>query len=214
MTGYDTVAELRRAGPWEFLRSFARAWQLPARPAWDQAAIEQRLDRPIPEMLCVAYGTGVFDLRGLHAEDGILVFHSADPLVAEASWGITLDGADPAVLIDNGAGWMPYAPDLPTACVTLALTAAVETDRPGDAVAACELDADEVAAAVAQFERVPLEDHPMWIDVEEGPVRWYSRPGRLIRTHGEGGAWLWVRGQTPDDLEAIRAALPGVHWAS
>jgi hypothetical protein len=77
-------------------------------------------------------------------------------------------------------------------------------------VNAGELAPEQMASAVALFDRVPLPETPMWIEVEESPVRWYSRPGQLLRTHG---AWLWVRGQTADDLDAIYAALPGVEWA-
>lgn len=66
---------------------------------------------------------------------------------------------------------------------------------------------------VARFDRVPLPALPMWVEAEDSPVRWYSRPGQLLRTHGDDWVWVWVRAQTPADLDSIHAAIPGARWS-
>jgi hypothetical protein len=48
----------------------------------------------------------------------------------------------------------------------------------------------------------------MWNDVEDSPVRWYSGPGRLLRTHGDDWQWLFVNAQDRAALGGIYAALP------
>ncbi|MEV4513198.1 hypothetical protein AB0K00_30015 [Dactylosporangium sp. NPDC049525] len=216
MTGFDTAAALRgrldeRAAVWEFLRLFAAAWDLPVSPA----AAPERPGLRVPEALREAYACGTpLDPRGVSVEDGILVFHWADPLVTETAWGIPPHGADlpdPPVVIDTGSGWRPYVDRLSLACVDFALTAAL--DHPDAPANACELAPEQVPAAVAGLDRVPLPDLPMWAELEESPVRWYSTPGGLLRTHGDGWVWLWVRAQTAAGLEAICATMPETRWS-
>ncbi|WP_203842662.1 hypothetical protein [Winogradskya humida] len=215
MAGFDTAAELRArlgdpAGAWEFLRRFARAWELGE--SGDPARSETQLDGALREAYAVG---GVLDPGALEVQDNVLVFHYADPMITETMWGIPLDVAgqpDPPVVINTGDGtWQPYLERVSLACVDLALTAVIQDhdERLGNA---CELPAEMVESAMAAFNRVPLPDLPMWIGVEESPVRWWSGPGQLLRTHGDGGVWLWVSAQTRDDLEAVYAAIPCAEW--
>jgi hypothetical protein len=216
MTGFDTAAGLRgrladRAAVWDFLRVFATAWDLPVAPA---VAPERLGPRP-PAALREAYACGTpLDPRGASVEGGVLEFHWADPLVAETAWGIPLDGVDlddPPVVVDTGSGWRPYADRLSLACLDFALTAALEhPDAPANA---CELPPEQVPAAVAALDRLPLPDLPMWVELEQSPVRWYSTPGGLLRTHGNDWVWLWVRAQTTADLDAVCASLPEARWS-
>lgn len=97
------------------------------------------------------------------------------------------------------------------ACVDFALTAAL--DHPDAPSNACELAPDQVPAAIAGLDRLPLPDLPMWVELEESPVRWYSTPGGLVRTHGDGWVWLWVRAQTAADLDSICATMPEARWS-
>ncbi|BBH68563.1 hypothetical protein ACTI_52480 [Actinoplanes sp. OR16] len=189
MTGFDTAAELGPrlgdvAGVREFLRRFAHAW-----------------------------GDGALVDLGVPERDGdVVVVHHADPMIAETRWGIPLDAADlpdPPVVIDTGSGWRPYLDRLSLALVDLALTAVIQ-EHDERLCNACELPSE---TAMAAFSRVPLPDLPMWIDVEESPVRWWSRPGLLLRTHGDGGVWLWASAQTNADLETLYAAFPAVQWS-
>ncbi|WP_204012225.1 hypothetical protein [Virgisporangium aurantiacum] len=219
MAVFDTAKALRQrlddpAAVWEFLRLFTTAWGLPSGPI---AGVDQAEDRQgvrLPVALREAYAcTGFLDPRGMYAEDGILAFHSADPLITETAWGIPIavaDQADPPVVIDTGSGWRPYLDRLSLACVDLALTAAIDGDTLTNA---CELPPEQVPSVAARFDRVPLPDLPMWIEAEDSPVRWYSRPGQLLRTHGDDWAWVWIRAQTPADLEQIYAALPAARWS-
>ncbi|WP_328472092.1 hypothetical protein OHA21_08960 [Actinoplanes sp. NBC_00393] len=213
MTGFDTAGELRsrlgdRSGVWEFLRLFSVAWELPAEPV--------AADLSSPVALREAYACcGLLDPRGTEVKDGAFVFHWTDPLIADTGWGIpvtALDEPDPSVVIDTGSGWQPYLDRLSLACVDLALTAAIEQGD-DELCNACELSPEEVPAVMARFDRVPLPDLPMWIDVEESPVRWYSRPGALLRTHGDDWAWLWVRAQTPAGLAEVYAGVPSDRWS-
>ncbi|RKR86198.1 hypothetical protein BDK92_0421 [Micromonospora pisi] len=220
MTGFDTAGALRRrlddrAAAWDFLRLFTSAWGLPGDPAVGVEEATSRLGLRLPVALREAYAcSGLLDPRGIYAEDGILSFHWADPLVTETAWGIPLaaaDQPDPPVVIDTGSGWRPYLDRLSLACVDFALTAAI--DQEGAAVSACELPPDQVPSVVARFDRVPLPEVPTWVEAEDSPVRWYSRPGQLVRTHGDDWIWVWVRAQTPVGLHAIYAAIPGARWS-
>jgi hypothetical protein len=214
VTGFDTAAELRarmgdRAGVWEFLGRFAAAWSLASDP------IHAEIKARVPVALREAYAvTGLLDPRRGYVDDGILVFHRSDPLITETTWGTPVADAgreDPPVVVDTGSGWRPYLDRVSLFCVDLALTEAL--DRVGTLENACELPPDRLPSVAAGFDRVPLPDLPMWVEVEDSPVRWYSRPGQLLRTHGEDWAWLWVRAQTAADLERIYAALPGETWS-
>lgn len=222
MTGFDTAAELRVglgdvAGTREFLRRFARAWDLPdGCDALER--FEARLEVALPVALRETYGIGgVLDPGALEVQDNVLVFHCADPMITESMWGISLDVVgqpDPPVVINTGDGvWQPYLDRVSLACVDLALTAVIQ-EHDERLCNACELPAKMVGSAMAAVDRVPLPDLPMWIDVEESPVRWWSRPGQLLRTHGEGGVWLWVSAQTKDDLNVVYAAIPYAEWSN
>ncbi|MBB4763300.1 hypothetical protein ACFQFC_03785 [Amorphoplanes digitatis] len=222
MTGFDTAAELRarlgdRDGVWEFLRRFARAWDLRDAGGGDPDRSADRLGVALPAALREAYAIrGVLDPGALEVQDDVLVFHRADPMITETVWGIPLDVAglpDPPVVIDTGAGWQPYLDRTSLACVDVALTAVVQEHDAG-LCNACELPADLAGPAMAAFDRVPLPDLPMWIDVEESPVRWWSGPGQVLRTHGDGGVWLWVSAQTEESLDAVYAAIPQARWSN
>ncbi|GAA4607801.1 hypothetical protein BJY16_006521 [Actinoplanes octamycinicus] len=211
MTAFDTAAELAARDVGEFLRRFTRAWNLPA----ESKGLPR--DGAVPAALREAYAIGdLLDPRALEVQGEVLVFHYADPMITETRWGIpldTVDQADPPVVIDTGGGWQPYLDRVSLACVDVALTAVIQ-EHDEELCNACELPAELVGPALAAFDRVPLPDLPMWIDVEESPVRWWSRPGQLLRTHGEGGVWLWASAQTRADLDAMYAALPGADWCN
>ncbi|KUL41323.1 hypothetical protein ADL15_03445 [Actinoplanes awajinensis subsp. mycoplanecinus] len=182
--------------PGEFLRLLGAAWEVPG----------------VAELLHTYENRSDVAALGLEVDDGMVIFHAADPAVAEAVWGFPVGAGDPdpPTFVDNGAGWRPYLDHLSLTCVDIALTAVIDG---GEWYNAAELPADLVPSVAANFDRVPLPDLPMWIDVEESPVRWYSRPGLLLRTHGDDGAWLWVRALTRTGLESVYRALPGVTWS-
>lgn len=217
MPGFDTAAELTarlgdRAGVWEFLRRFADAWDLQG-AGGDPDRFAGRLEVALPVALREAYAIGgVLDPGALEVRDDVLVFHCADQMITETMWGVPLDAAgrpDPPVVINTGSAWQPYLDRVSLACVDVALTAVIQEHDERLCNAA------EVAGpAMAAFDRVPLPDLPMWIEVEESPVRWWSGPGQLLRTHGDGGVWLWVAAQTEDDLDGVYAAIPGVQWSN
>ncbi|WP_433788444.1 hypothetical protein [Actinoplanes sp. CA-252034] len=213
---FDTAAGLRprigdRAGVWEFLRLFTEAWGLTGSPC--------SFDRPLPAALREAYALGtVLDGGGPDVEDDVLVFHWADPEITETAWGVPLDVAgrdDPPVVINTGGGWEAYVDRVSLACVDIALTTVVQ-EHDFELCNAAELPPEVAGPALAVFDRLPLPDLPMWIDVEESPVRWYSAPGRLLRTHGDDGVWLWVSAQSAAALDDLYAAMPGArgHWSN
>src|SRR6266545_3105787 len=49
-------------------------------------------------------------------------------------------------------------------------------------------------------------EYPTWADPTDSPVRWYAGPGKLLRQET---GWIFVRGQTPEDLRALCATIPG-----
>jgi hypothetical protein len=214
---FDTTAELRprigdRAGVWEFLRLFTAAWGL--------TGAGRSFDEPMPAALREAYELGAIlnAASRPYPEDGVLVFHHADPEITETCWGVPLDMIgqdDPPVVIDTGRGWLPYVDRVSLACVDIALTTVVQ-EHDFELCNAAELPADAVEPTLAPFDRVPLPDLPMWIDVEESPVRWYSAPGQLLRAHGEGGVWVWVSAQSGTALDALYTAMPGARgrWSN
>jgi len=222
VAGFDTASELRArlndvAGVREFLRRFAGAWNLRDGGGAPEG-FEARLEVALPVALREAYGIGgVLDPGALEVQDNVLVFHWADPMITETMWGIPLDVVglpDPPVVLNTGDGvWRPYVDRVSLACVDLAFTAVIQ-EHDEWLCNACELPAEMVGPVMAAFDRVPLPDLPMWIDVEESPVRWWSRPGQLLRTHGDGGVWLWVSVQTKDDLDAVYAAIPYAEWSN
>lgn len=219
MTGFDTAAELQpglhdRAGIWGFLRRFQAAWDLPAEP---RSGLEERVASrgiALPAAMREAFeNLGILDPADLTIEDGVLMFAHADPAVTETSWGVALNDPadDPQVLIDTGDGWQPYLDRFSLACVDLALTMVIN-DHPH--ANASELPADLLPSVAEKFARIPLPDLPMWVDLEESPVRWFSGPGQLLRTHGgDDGAWLWIAGRTAEDVAAVQAALPDAEWS-
>ncbi|MFC4068337.1 hypothetical protein [Actinoplanes subglobosus] len=213
---FDTAAELTprigdRAGVWEFLRLFTAAWDLTGE--------SRDYDQPLPAALREAYALGgVLERMGPREDDGVLVFHFADPEITETRWGVPLDAAgqdDPPVLIDTGSGWEPYLDRVSLACVDIAMTTVVQ-EHEFELCNAAELAPELVGPALAAFDRVPLPDVPMWIDIEDSPVRWYSGPGQLLRTHGDDWVWLWVSAQSGAALDALYAAMPGAegHWSN
>ena len=212
-TGFDAAAELRprlgdRAGVWEFLHLFSASWGLPP------AAADQRVDPATPAALREAYACcGILEPGCLETESGVMIFHHySDPMIAGTRWGMPLGGldrADPPTAIDTGHGWEPYLDRLSLTCADLVLTAALER---GPLENAAELPPERAGAVAAAFDRIPLPALPMWIDVEDSPVRWYSGPGQLLRTHGDDWMWLWVSARDRTALDAIYAALPEAEW--
>ncbi|MEU8663845.1 hypothetical protein [Actinoplanes philippinensis] len=213
---FDTAAELRprigdRAGVWDFLRLFTAAWGLTGEP--------RSFDRPLPAALREAYALGgVLEATAPGVEDDVLVFHCADPEITDTWWGVPLAAADqddPPVVINTGGGWQPYAERVSLVCVDIALTTVVQ-EHDVELCNAAELPAERAGPALAAFDRLPLPDLPMWIDVEESPVRWYSGPGQLLRTHGDGGLWLWVSARSTAALDSLYAAMPGAegYWSN
>jgi hypothetical protein len=72
-----------------------------------------------------------------------------------------------------------------------------------------ELDDETIALMEQQLRRLPLPDYPFWPD--GGPVRWFERSGAILRE--DPGTWLWAGATSPDDIAAVRCALPG-GWSS
>jgi hypothetical protein len=99
----------------------------------------------------------------------------------------------------SGTGGQPYVDRVSLACVDIALTAVVQ-EHDVKLCNAAELPAE--AAGPAPFDRVPLPDLPIWIDLEESPVGWYSASGRLPRAHGEGGVRVWATAQSTSTSDA------------
>jgi hypothetical protein len=174
VTVFDTAAQLRpragdRAGVWEFLRLFTTSWGLAA----DPEPIPRFEDR-LPVALREAYRIGgVLDPGWLDVEDGILVFHGADRMIAETLWGVRLEDTgqdDPPVVINTGSGWQPYLDRVSLTCVDIALTTVVQ-DEDSRLCNAAELSPELAGPVVAAFDRLPLPDLPMWIDVEDSPDR-------------------------------------------
>ena len=60
----------------------------------------------------------------------------------------------------------------------------------------------------ALYERLPLPDYPAWWQPEvPQAVRWFTRPGVLIREDSR--TWLWVLARDSASLDRLREALPG-----
>jgi hypothetical protein len=86
------------------------------------------------------------------------------------------------------------------------------------AVAAADLDfgdggRDDPPVYESGYERLAVPEHPAWYDPGMR-IRWFSAPGKLLRVDGHAPrGTLMAAGQTPADLEDLRATLPGA-WNS
>jgi hypothetical protein len=76
----------------------------------------------------------------------------------------------------------------------------------------CELPEGLISAVESAYAQLAVPEYRLWAD-RGITVRWFSAPGKLMRMDGRGSrCWLLAGAQTPADLEAIRAAVPGP-WA-
>ncbi|MFC4609041.1 hypothetical protein ACFO9E_14630 [Streptomyces maoxianensis] len=120
-----------------------------------------------------------------------------------------LDQDDPPVFVQSRHGWEPFLDRVSLACVELVLSETLFGDD-GRLYNACELPSDLLDTVPRRFQRVALPDYPMWVGLEDSPVRWFSAPGKLLRQDGIGvHSWLHARGRTRADLESICDVVPG-----
>jgi hypothetical protein len=80
----------------------------------------------------------------------------------------------------------------------------------------CALPAELISTVESAYHQLPVPEYLLWDD-RGITVRFFSAPGALLRMDGRGPyCWLIAGSQTPADLKAIRAAVPGpwtqVHW--
>ena len=235
--GFDAGRALRggvgdRRQAWEFIRRFAATWATPlvpgdgvSRDAW--RAAEDRIGAELPAALREAYL--LFGRRpDLTARQDRLVSphqlsldESGTTVVFRvenqhcASWGVAvsdLASADPPVCIQDRAGgrWEPFLDRVSVACVEMVLSEVLlGCEHLGDM---CELHEGLISAVESAYAQMAVPEYRLWAD-RSITVRWFSAPGKLMRMDGRGPrCWLLAGGQTPADLEAIRAAVPGP-WA-
>jgi hypothetical protein len=234
--GFDAGAALRgglgdRRQAWQFIQRFAAEWTVPLAPGdgvsrdvW--RAAEQSIGRGLPAALREAYL--LFGRRpdltarqdrlvpphelGLDESGTIVVFRVENQHCA--AWGVAtadLGSADPPVYVqDRDGGWRPFLDRVSVACVEMVLSEVViGRGQSGDM---CELPDELIAVVESSYEQMAVPEYRLWAD-RGITVRWFSAPGKLLRMDGRGPyCWLMAGGQTPADLEAVRAAVPGP-WA-
>jgi hypothetical protein len=225
----EGVADTEQA--WTFIQRFVMGWTTPLADGDGVGdaqldAAEQGLGMMLPQALRAAYRllgrrpdlTCNQDV--LLAPDQCRLDESGEVLVfrvenqACAHWGVRLADAgaeDPPVVFNAGSGWQPFLSRTSLACLEMVLT---ETLFGGDLLDnACELSVDLLELVTTNYRRLRFPDYPMWADPEASPIHWYAAPGQLLRLDGTvPGSWLFVRGQTTEDLHAICTAIPG-EWA-
>lgn len=77
----------------------------------------------------------------------------------------------------------------------------------------CELPGELIPVVESAWRQMAVPEYRLWAD-RSLTVRWFSAPGKLLRMDGRGPyCWVIAGGQTPADLESIRAAIPG-RWTS
>ncbi|MCM1973990.1 MULTISPECIES: SMI1/KNR4 family protein [Streptomyces] len=210
-----------RGVAWRFVREFAAYWGRPLR-AGDGFGVEEvgaagrRLGVGLPAALCEAYVlfgrrrdlTGNHDTfltpEELYVADGTLVYRVANQ--DRACWGVPvadLGDADPATVrrpdTSPVARWEPHEPSLSVALLAMVMSEVLMLE---DGLS----DHAESPDAVPELERLYDELPAVGQD-----FRWFSGPDALVRVAG-GGAWIDVRGRTPEALDAVREAVPGP-WA-
>ncbi|MEU3539294.1 hypothetical protein [Streptomyces paromomycinus] len=152
----------------------------------------------------------------------LLVFRSENQ--GCAGWGIpleTLGHDDPPVGLFSDhlpdVSWTPYLERVSWACAELVLSETVMARRYGPYGRECPATAAVVAAVEATCTPVALPPCPAWYAPAEGPVRWYSAPGKLLCLEpgpdepdpAEPVPALVVVGRTEADVREVIAAVPG-----
>ena len=146
---------------------------------------------------------------GLDESGRVVVFRVENQGCAE--WGVAaadLASADPPVYLRArpGGGWEPFLDRVSVACVELVLSEVViGQGHLGDM---CDLPGGLITVAESAYVQLALPEYRLWAG-RGITVRWFSAPGKLVRMDGRGPCWLLAAGQTPADLDAIRAAIRG-----
>jgi len=209
---------------WAFLQTLTAAYARPLTEgdgvdAADLRVAEDRLGVPLPATLREAYllfgrrrdltatQDWLVSPRELRVADGVLIVRRENQSCA--SWGVPVDAvgqADPAVVMNAGNGWVPYADRLSLALVEMVLSEAMFS---ADESQVDNRELDDAAKAIldATFAPLPLPVFPFWAQADSPGVRWLAGPDVLLRD--DGGLWLWVHGRTPDAVRAVRDQLPG-----
>jgi hypothetical protein len=219
--GFDTAALLDEGlEAWAFVRRLVEGWTRPLAPGdgWSEADLDKAeglLGVRLPSALRTVYGLlgKRFDLTRCqddlltpyqcHWDDTgeVLVFRAENQGCAH--WGIRradFGAEDPPVVYRAGKGWQPFLSHTSLACVEMLL---FEIVFGGELFNACELPVDLAALG---YRRLAFPEYPTWADPTGSPVRWYAGPGKLLRQET---GWIFVRGQTPEDLRALCTTIPG-----
>jgi hypothetical protein len=213
----------------EFIEWFAREWQTPLRDgdgctAEQVAIVEERLGLRLPASMVTFYrllgwrtdltrnqDTLIF-LQSLSVVDGALVYRIENQ--ACVSWGVRvahLELDDPPVVFCEGYGdgnpWRPFLDSFSLAAVEMVLAESL-LGRAGLHANLSVDDNAQIARLEAACERLPFPDYPAWWQPEvPQAVRWFTRPGVLIREDSR--TWLWVLARDSASLDRLREALPG-----
>ncbi|KUL41355.1 hypothetical protein ADL15_03620 [Actinoplanes awajinensis subsp. mycoplanecinus] len=225
LEGLDELAAGDRHRGWDFVRTLAAAFDRPVvegdgvDPALMQVG-ENRIGFALPAALREAYllfgrrrdltaaQDSLVSPQSLDVDpDGVLVFRVEAQSCA--SWGVpgrAIGQDDPAVVVNVGDGWVPFADRLSVALVEMVMSEAMFS---ADEHHVDNRELDDTAAAVveAAFERLPLPVLPFWAGMDGPGIRWFAGPDVLLRS--DGGTWLWVHGRTPEAVQAVRERLPG-----
>jgi hypothetical protein len=220
------------AGAWRFIQNFAAHHTTPIETGdgYDETtltAAEARLGIPLPGALRAAYA--LFGRRAdltdgqdwllppdhLHLDGGVLVFRRENQSVTD--WGVPAAAGepDPPVVVRDpdpaagGPAWAPWMDRVSLAFVEIVLSEwilAAERDSPGQGDNR-DLDEREAALVAQRFRRLPLPEYPLWPEPAGPPVRWYDRPGVVLRV--DAGNWVWARAESRRRMRELREALPG-----
>ncbi|MFF3669792.1 SMI1/KNR4 family protein [Microtetraspora malaysiensis] len=234
--GLDLAAELAHAfqgreRAWAFIRRFAAEWANPLLPGdgHDVAeldAAEERLGLRLPAALREAYAlvgprddlTGNQDHllppKSLYVDETgeALVYRLENQHVVE--WGIPLaelDRDDPPTvfrwdMLDKEAErWAPWIDRLSAAFVEIVMSESLFADE--DLSGNRGLDPETVAALETRYALAPFPGYP----ADDPATRWFFGPDALLRDDGR--SWLWVRARTPEAMDDVRHALPGM-WCA
>ncbi|MDQ1042338.1 hypothetical protein QFZ76_000574 [Streptomyces sp. V4I2] len=231
--GFDLAASLargveRRSGAWSFIQGLAAHWgrALENGDGWAEAdlvAAEERLGVRLPTALREAYL--LFGRRGdltsnhdvllgpaeLYVDDAkeALVFRHENQ--GAASWGLLLDSLqddDPAVcvrpdLADKSAErWEDWLERLSLCFVEIILSESLRADE--DLCAFLDPDEDSIELLEANAVRLPF---PVYPTGQEHGSRWFLGQDVLLRD--DDGAAVLARGRTAEDLDRVRALIPG-----
>ncbi|THA81658.1 SMI1/KNR4 family protein [Streptomyces sp. A0592] len=232
--GFDLAESLTkgvedRSGAWSFVEAFAAHWAEPLQrgdgwPEEDLAAAEDRLGVRLPAALREAYRLFgrrreltsnhdvLLDPAGLYVDDAeeALVFRQENQ--GAASWGILLDSLtddDPAVFVrpdlavKSAERWEGWLDRLSLCFVEIVLSESVLAD-----LERCDFldpEDDSIELLERHCARLPFPAYP--IGEEEHGIRWFLGPDVLVRD--DDGMALLARGRTAQDLDRLRALIPG-----